>query len=219
MRTSTIAAAARTAPMTVAIASLALIAGLAVPVGLAHAAAPAMIAAEEGDARSLLASMAGEWSGQVQVRDAEGRVSASSASASMRLENGGSRLALHVEGFAGGQAVSASAILGSDGDRLASAWLDSRFSQAFSFSGEAEGKVAAMVSAQPRMRQVVKMASDSRLVIELYAPGEGTRDQLVMAFTFDKLGAGEKAAASAKFESSTMLAALRTSQAIASVPE
>lgn len=203
--------------------TLLLLAGLGLVTTAANAAAPVMSRAvatsNEESARALLALMAGEWSGTVQVRDAEGRMSASNASASLRLENNGARLAAQFEGFAGGKEVNASAIFGADGERLAAAWLDTRFSQALSLSGEAEGKVAAIISNEPQFRQVVKMASDSRLVIELYAPGEGGRDQLMVAFTLDKMAKGEKSLAAASFEKSTMLAALRKSQAVASVPE
>ncbi len=203
--------------------TLLLLAGLGLVTTAANAAAPVMSRAvatsNEESARALLALMAGEWSGTVQVRDAEGRMSASNASASLRLENNGSRLAAQFDGFAGGKEVSASAIFGADGERLAAAWLDTRFSQALSLSGEAEGRVAAIISNEPQFRQVVKMASDSRLVIELYAPGEGGRDQLMVAFTLDKMAKGEKSLAAASFEKSTMLAALRKSQAVASVPE
>jgi hypothetical protein len=105
------------------------------------------------------------------------------------------------------------------GRRRAAAWLDTRFSQAMSFAGEAEGRVAAVVSSEPRMRQVVKMLSDSRLSIELFAPGEGGREQLMFAFTLDKLAKGEKSLVAANFEKSSMLSALRRSEAITSVPE
>ena len=203
--------------------TLLLLAGLGIFSTGATAAAPVMCRevafSMDESARALLAMMEGEWSGQVQVRDAEGRINASNASASMRLENGGSRLAAQFEGFAGGKEVSASAIFGSDGDRLGAAWVDTRFSQAISFAGEAEGKVAAIVSNEPRLRQVVKMLSDSRVSIEIFAPGEGGREQLMVAFTLDKLAKGEKSLAAASFENSSMLSALRRSQAVASVPE
>lgn len=69
------------------------------------------------------------------------------------------------------------------------------------------------------MRQVVKMLSDSRLSIELFAPGEGGCEQLMFAFTLDKLAKGEKSLVAANFEKSSMLSALRRSEAITSVPE
>jgi hypothetical protein len=197
--------------------------GLSATATFSHGAAPSLAWAaashSDNDARALLALMEGEWNGQVQVRDKEGRMSASNASASLRLENNGSRLAAQFEGFAGGKAVSASAIFGADGERLAAAWVDTRLAQAVSFAGEAEGQVAAIVSSEPQLRQVVKLENNARLRIEIFAPGEGGREHLMVAFTLDRMAKGEKSLAAASFEKSSMLAALRTSQAIASVPE
>jgi hypothetical protein len=165
--------------------------------------------------RTLIKGMAGEWEGTIQTRNGEGMSSSSVVSATLRLEEGGKRLAMYYEGFAFGKpvdgamllsasAASPEAALSRDGTTLNGTGALNGASMSFSFQPASTSKKVV------RYEQSVSLSEPNHFVAELNAVDTEGHKSLAFRLDMTRLEGDQKSAAAESFsQSKTLLASAR----------
>lgn len=190
-------------------------------------AAPALRAGNGLAPAQVARGLAGEWSGQVQVRSARGDLSTAPASMSAKLDAESKTLELYYEGFAFGQPVEGAMRFSFAPDQIGADIRDGAMNlRATCQPGAPEG-----ATAQADNSYAVGCESDSagdfrvhftRLDAKAWNIAYESRDEhgewaSMLTLQLDRLGAGEQSAAAQGFELSPMLLELRDDSAVASV--
>ncbi len=170
--------------------------------------------------------LAGEWSGQIQVRSADDKLSASLASMSAVRNARNSTLELYYEGFAFGKAVEGAMILSFDRDlpslsvRDASSGTRSAFRLDKRAIG-ADDDSLIMSSRSPRgseLRAVFSRDGRDAWDIELQEQDKDGQWVPTLVLQLDRLDHGQRSAAAERFDRARPLLSLRRDHALASVP-
>jgi hypothetical protein len=198
--------------------------GFAAPTSLAalHVAE----AVEMSDSKSLdaqLLRLAGEWEGQIQIKDANGS-SASVISISTRLGKNNSKLSSCFEGFARGQLYEGFSQLRIRDGKLASTWNDSRSESVQRSQGQPEAQAEAFVlegefrdeaGKQQKFKQVIKFQGSDAYTHEFFNVSADGKESLTMSLSMQRLPANTKSTAAARFEDRAFLDQYRGGNAVA----
>jgi len=169
--------------------------------------------------------LAGEWSGQIQMRSADDKLSASLASMSAVRNARNSTLELYYEGFAFGKAVDGAMILSFDRDLPSLSIRDSSSStlSAFRLDRQAIGSDddSLVMSSRSRgsdVRAVFSRDHRNAWNIELQEQDKDGQWVPTLVLQLDRLDHGQRSAAAERFDQARPLMSLRRDHAIASVP-
>ena len=170
--------------------------------------------------------LAGEWSGQIQMRSADDKLSASLASMSAVRNARNSTLELYYEGFAFGKAVEGAMILSFDRDLPSLSIRDpsSGTRSAFRMDRHAAdaGRNSLVMSSRSaqgsELRAVFSRDSRNAWDIELQEQDKDGQWVPTLVLQLDRLDHGQRSAAAERFSQARSLMSLRRDHAIASVP-
>lgn len=204
---------------------------LAGATGAAHAgpaeSGPAAIDGELSP-RVVAEGLAGEWDGQIEVRNAEGALSTSWVGVSARLAADGEHLELYYEGFAFGKPVEGAMVLSFAESHEAlqirdhAAGVQARCTLAEKPAGEAvaEASLAMLGSGaqgERDVRTVFSRDENNSWTIECQARQPGGEWSSMLLMSVSRLGGDRLSAASENFARSADLKALRSAHVTASV--
>lgn len=186
------------------------------------------VAADELKPAEVGQQLAGEWSGRIQMRSADEKLSASFASMSAVRNERDSTLELYYEGFAFGKAVDGAMILSFDRNLPSLSVRDeaSGTRSAFRVNAEllepADDSDALVMSSRAgegdEFRAVFSRESRDAWNIELQQLDDGGQWQSTFVLQLDRLDQGQRSAAAERFDQARSLMFLRRDHAIASVP-
>lgn len=178
----------------------------------ARCVAPNQAAPSKNSLHETFQALAGEWEGQIEVRDAN-KTSASIVSVSNRLAADKSRLDSCFEGFAAGELFEGFAVFRAEGNKLASAWADTRHDETLKTSGKTDPDQRAFaLDGQDRderdrsiqVRQVIRVIDKDNYVHEWHATRDG-KDQVVLKLTMQRLPGKQRSTAAARFDDKQFL--------------
>jgi hypothetical protein len=171
--------------------------------------------------------LAGEWSGRVQMRNADDKLSASMASMSAMRNSSESTLELYYEGFAFGEAIEGAMILSFDKD-LPSLMLRDQSSQESSLyrpefeAAESDDNTMVMSGVSPEsdaeVRAVFSRSDHDAWSIDLQEQDKDGEWVSTLVLQLDRMNENQRSAAAERFAQAQPLMALRRDRAYASVP-
>lgn len=188
--------------------------GFAAPTSLA--ALRVAEAVEVSDSKALdakLLRLAGEWEGQIQIKDANGS-SASVISISTRLGKNNAKLSSCFEGFARGELYEGFSQIRVRDGKLASSWNDSRSESVQRSQGQPvaqgdafvlEGEFKDDSGKQQKFKQVIKFQGNDAYTHEFFSVSADGKESLTMSFSMQRLPANQKSTAAARFDDRAFL--------------
>lgn len=169
--------------------------------------------------------LAGEWSGQIQMRSADEQLSTSMVSMSAVKDDRQSTLELYYEGFAFGESVEGAMILSFDRDMPSLSVREEGARQASVYypAQNADPSQNAMIMSNDAedgndARAVFSRMNHDAWDIELQERSEDGSWVSTLVLRLDRLDEGQRSAAAERFSRAEPLLALRRDRAIASVP-
>ncbi|MBX3357473.1 MAG: DUF1579 family protein [Phycisphaeraceae bacterium] len=169
---------------------------------------------------SMFSRLVGEWEGQIQTRNSDGRVSTSMASVSNRLENNDKSLVSCFEGFAFGRPVhGASVIRMNPGAQAERSWYTnltnatmtmpmkaSSSENSIAFAGEG---VDPSTGKTVSIEQVLRVVDSNNYVFESFSIESSGEKVMLMRLEMSRLPEGRLAQAAEKFSDAKLLAKVR----------